>query len=130
MEELFSSFSISFQANSLFPKLVISVGFYPEKIENLEDLPLFYPYFFEFTRFIHTLVSSSHKNESILTLFKKTDFSIDFSTDFSIDFNSFLFFLFLVYSLGNSIPVWNEIKTHFILFHTATLVIRFCNMFL
>ena len=71
MEELFSLFPISFQANSLFPKLVILVGFYPKKVENLEDLPLFYPYLFEFTRFINTLVNSSHENKSILTLFTK-----------------------------------------------------------
>ena len=52
MEELFSTFPIPFQAKSLFPKLVILVGFYPEKVENLEDLPLFTPIF----RF-HTLHS-------------------------------------------------------------------------
>ena len=45
MEELFSLLPILFQANSLFPKLVILVGFYPEKIKNLEDLHLFTPIF-------------------------------------------------------------------------------------
>ena len=78
MKKLFSLFSILFQANSLFPKLLSLVGFYPEKVENLEDLPLFYPYFFEFTRSIYTLVGSPRENESILTLFKKKIFQLIF----------------------------------------------------
>ena len=71
---------------------MVLVEFYFEKIENLEDLLLFYLYFFEFTRFIYTPVSFSHKNESILTVLKKIDFSIDF-----------YFFLCLLKSLENFI---------------------------
>ena len=41
MEELFSLFPIPFQANFPLPALGILVEFYPEKVENLEDLPLF-----------------------------------------------------------------------------------------
>ena len=108
MKKPISSFSILFQANSLFPKLVILVGFYSEKVENLEDLFLFCLYFFEFTRFIHTLVDSSHRNKSFLTVFWISLEHLVFFQSISIDFNSFLIFLFLGNSIGNFIPYWNK----------------------
>ena len=97
MEELFSSFPIPFRANSLFPKLVISVGFYPEKVENLEDLPLFTPIFSNSPASFTRSWAPHMKRNRFDTFFKK-------ETDFSIDFD---FFRFSLGSLGNSIPYWN-----------------------
>ena len=97
MEELFSSFSIPFQANSLFSRLVILV-------RKSQKIVGFYPFFIPFFR-IHTLHSHAHK----LLVFKEIDLSFfskknEFSIDYLIDF---YFSLLSLKSLKNFISYWN-----------------------